>query len=109
MQHMNAEKLLTMKLKDQLKKRIKLSGITASQLSRDSGVPKQSISDWLAGRSPRNLDHLKKVADALSVSVDELCFGADETSRNETPILEALLGDEWLSGVFEVKLRRIKK
>ena len=101
-----------MKLKTQLRTLLKLKGINAAELSRQSGVPKQSISDWLGGTMPRNIAHVKKVADALNVTVDELCFGGKNTDlvpSSQNADLDALLGDQWISGLFEVKLRRVKR
>ena len=59
-----------------LKVYIERSQITAAELARRTGVPKQTISDWLAGTQPRNMVHVKKVADELGVSLTELFFGA---------------------------------
>lgn len=96
-----------MELKAQLKKRLTQKGITASQLARLSNVPKQSISDWLAGAVPRNLSHLKSVATVLGTTVDELCFGVD-TQPHKVSSVDDLIGERWISGVFEVKMRKIR-
>jgi transcriptional regulator with XRE-family HTH domain len=95
-----------MNLKSLLKKQLETKGITASQLSRMSGVPKQSISGWLSGSNPRDIRQLKKAADSLGVTVDQLCFGESlNPSDGEKTCLDS---DKWISGLFEVKLRRIK-
>jgi transcriptional regulator with XRE-family HTH domain len=94
------------KLKLQLKKLLLEKGLTAAQLARISGVPRQSLSDWLGGSRPRNLDHVKKVADALKVSIDELCYG-DSTKIDSPKNLEGSSGDDELTGVFEIRVRRI--
>ena len=101
-----------MRLKDRLKTLLEVRGMTAASLSRLSGVSKQVISLWLSGSSPKKLDQLKRVADALGVTVDELCFGPPSRSANKgdgsinptTPLSTA----EIISGCFEVTIRRIK-
>lgn len=104
--------IAVMNIKNQLRQYLKIRGISAAQLSRLSGVPKQSISDWLSGTSPRNIDHLKKVADVFNISLDELCFGQTnqlEDRPQETLAIDDLIGDQWISGLFEVRLRRVKR
>jgi transcriptional regulator with XRE-family HTH domain len=103
-----------LRLKSQLRAHLEHQGISASQLSRKSGVSKQTISYWLNGGSPRHLEQVKQVANALCTSVDELCFG--EGVSTERPIrkgdsLDMMFGDgsEWLSGLFEIKMRKIKR
>ena len=54
---------------------LQLRGLTVSALSRQTDVPKQTIADWLAGTRPRNMEHVKRVADALGVSIVILFFG----------------------------------
>ncbi len=83
--------------------------LTASQLSRKSGVPKQTISNWLAGQSPKDLTQVKKVATTLGTSVDHLCFGEGIEKSGDAAFLDALSGDSWAGGIFEIKFRRVKK
>ena len=81
-------------LKKQLNGILQNRSLSAAELSRRSGVPKQVLSLWLAGVEPRKLSHLKRVADTLGLSIDELCFG---TATDQ----------EWLEGVFEGRVRKI--
>lgn len=84
--------------------------MTASKLSRKSGVPNATLSDWLAGRKPRNLDQVKKVAEVFGTTIDHLCYGAEAREQKEPTVsLEALIDDKWLEGTFELKIRRVKK
>jgi transcriptional regulator with XRE-family HTH domain len=92
-----------MNLKKQLKLYLANKGLTASELSRISGVPKQSLSDWLAGSSPRDIRTVKKVADALEVTLDHLVFG-----DGVAVLQESVPANEWMSGIYEVKFRKIK-
>jgi transcriptional regulator with XRE-family HTH domain len=49
--------------------------VKANELARATGIARQVISDWMSGTSPRNLTHLKRVADYFDVTIDALCFG----------------------------------
>ena len=101
---------IRMNLKAQLNFYLKNTGMTASALARKAGVPKQSISGWLSGSNPRDVRQVKRVADVLGVTVDNLMFGNGAEHQSErTTELEALLGDQWISGLFEVRFRRIKR
>lgn len=99
-----------MVLKDKLKELLKQQDTTAAQVSRKSGVPKNTISDWLAGNSPRDIRQVKRVADALGVTVDFLCFGGSaKPQADQTKTLTQLLGQDWIEGLFEIKLRQVRK
>lgn len=103
-----------MNLKKQLKNYLQAKKMSASELSRITGVPKQSISDWLAGSNPRDVRLVKKVADVFSVSLDHLFFGDGVEERTDGALLVTVKADdseteEWISGVFEGRIRRIKK
>ncbi len=91
-----------MNLKKQLKLYLQNKDLTASELSRVSGVPKQSLSDWLAGSNPRDIRMVKRVADALQVSLDHLVFGDGVVAEPKTDS-----SNEWMSGVYEVKFRKV--
>lgn len=97
-----------MKLKHQLKYYLNETGMTAAQLARKSGVPKQSLSGWLTGNNPRNVMQVKKVADVLGVSVDNLLFSEGKEKTEKLTSLDSILDDQWVGGFFEVKLRRVK-
>ena len=99
-----------MRLKHQLTFYLARRGMTAAELARKAKVSKQLLSLWLGGSEPRKLNQVKLVADALGVTVDNLCFG-DGIDRDAERVtdLEALLGDGWVGGLFEVRLRRVKK
>lgn len=97
-------------LKKQLANILQHRGMTAAELSRKSGVPKQALSRWLGGQAPKDVTQVKKVADVLGVTLDHLLFGTsvDDDTRKITDI-SSLVGDDWLGGVFELRLRRVKK
>jgi transcriptional regulator with XRE-family HTH domain len=97
-----------MNLKSQLKLYLELKGLTAAELARKSGVSKQVLSLWLGGAKPKNLDQLKSVANALGTTTDHLAWGTGDDQKEKTTLLESLLGDEWLAGKFEIRIRKIK-
>lgn len=100
----------TMNLKKQLNFYLTARGMTAAELSRKSGVSKQVLSLWSSGAKPKNVEQVKKVADVFNVTLDNFLFGiGEDISSAKTNEISALFGEEWVSGVFEVKFRRIKK
>ncbi|TXH50277.1 MAG: XRE family transcriptional regulator [Desulfurellales bacterium] len=94
-----------MKLRQVLRMELERRGWSLAELSRRSRVPKATVADWAAGRQPRDVAALKRVADVLGLTVDELCFG--RTTPAAEPLQEAL-GNGWLTGLFEVRIRRVK-
>src|SRR5690348_16404162 len=97
---------MAMNLRNQLPLYLAHRGMTAAELSRKAAVSKQLISAWLAGTEPKKIEHVHKVARTLGTTVDHLCFGEGVASN---PSFEALAGEEWIEGLFELKLRRVKR
>ena len=98
-----------MNLKKQLRLYLDLRGISAAELSRKTKVSKQVLSLWLSGSKPKNIEQVKNVADVLEVTLDHLLFGSGKHHETEKfKELDALLGNEWIGGTFEIKLRRVK-
>lgn len=52
--------------KEQLKKK----GITSYRVSKDTGIPTATLSDWKNGRSTPKIDKLQKLAEYFNVSVN---------------------------------------
>lgn len=78
---------------------------TLKQISKGTGVSVSTLTDWQTGRSPRDLEKLRRVAHFLGVSLHEILFG-------EPDALEAEVSKEWLveeikKGRFEIILRRV--
>ena len=88
-------------LRQELKRHLKNQSLTASELSRKTGVSKQVISDWLAGVMPRNLMQVKSVSTFLGLPIDTLCFGETVIVNNKSK------STNWISGRFEGKIRVI--
>lgn len=97
-----------MNLKKQLQRYLKKHGMTATQLARKADVPNSCLCDWLSGVSPRNLDNVKKIAEVLAISVDELCFGTDAAvPRVQIHDFCRIINGESLEGVFEIKMKKV--
>ncbi|MBU6155181.1 MAG: helix-turn-helix transcriptional regulator [Bdellovibrionales bacterium] len=94
-----------MNLKSQLRLFLQSRGISASDLARLSGVPKQSISDWLGGTAPRDIQKLKRVADAFGTTIDHLVFGegVPEKPASSPRMLEK---DQWIQVKFEGRIKQ---
>lgn len=109
-QMVQGNKVTGLRLKVELKKRLKARGMTVAHLSRTTGISRRTLNDWLGGSPPRNIADVKKVAQVLGTTVDDLCFAeAISQSELESRTLFALTDEEgWLSGTFEIKLRKVK-
>ena len=84
--------------------------MSASELARKAGVPKQTIHDWLVGKKARDAAQVLSVCRVLGTSMEHLMFGiGDKAEERKTVELETLLGDGWVSGVFEIRMRRVRK
>jgi transcriptional regulator with XRE-family HTH domain len=102
--------IMELNLKKQLRFFLDRREMSAAQLARKAGVPKQSLSGWLGGSKPRDVLQVKKCAEVLGTTLDHLMFGEGENREQEKHTeLNALFGDEWISGLFEVRLRRVKR
>lgn len=76
------------------------------QLSKKSGIPSTTIQNWAEGKPPRDMRQVKSVAEALGMSMDNLCF---EEWNGEGVDPFAGFQDEINAGLFEVVLRRVRK
>lgn len=104
---------IALRLRQNLSSLLKDCGMTAAALARKTGVSKQVLSDWMAGVQPRRLDHLYKVAQALGVSIEALCFSEADGAAIERKLDVrdggAGSGSELteIRGRYEVYMRRI--
>ena len=48
---------------------------TAYQVSKDTGIPQSTLSNWKAGRSNPKVDKLKILADYFNVSIEYFLKG----------------------------------
>jgi transcriptional regulator with XRE-family HTH domain len=73
------------RLRFNLDQLLKQNNLRASDLSKITGIPKQTISEWRSGLVPKSVVALKRVASAFGVSLDELVFRVfgPEASMND--------------------------
>ncbi len=71
-----------MKLERILKDLLSEKDMTVAQLSRATGIARQTLDNWLSGQEPRSLRQVKKVASHFGVPVDYLCFGEREKPKS---------------------------
>ncbi|MFA6236754.1 MAG: helix-turn-helix transcriptional regulator [Bacteriovorax sp.] len=103
---------MTIKLNLTLKRLLKDNDLTASQLSRATKIPVQSIHNWIHGQTPRSFEQIKKIADYFQITVDALVYGDSSPVAPRDTLNSRSIDDfteEINAGVFEVVLRRIKK
>lgn len=84
---------------------LKKHNVTRYQVSKATGVPQSSLSDWSKGKSKPKYDNMKKIADYFGVSVDYL-LGNEEKEKPATGEgngLEDLLKDQFIAFYGEVK------
>ena len=72
------------------------------------------LSDWTAGRQPKDFKKLKSVASFFGTSLHYLLYGCEETHQSPKDVSKThanLNGDLWINGSYEVTLRvsKIKK
>lgn len=92
------------KLKDNLKRLIKENNLNALKLSKATGVPNSTISDWLLGNSPKNIIQVKTIATYFNISIDELIFG--DGSLKKIKSVENIEIELLKFGTFDVFLKR---
>ena len=92
-----------LKVKIILKKLMNENGETLVSISKATGVPKSTISEWLGNRSPNPVQAVK-VANHLGVSLHYLLFGEDDA---QDPI-QKIMKEDFFKGTFEISVKRIK-
>lgn len=103
-----------MRLSEQLKYYLDKLDLSGSQLARKAGIPNATLAEWIRGRQPRNIGNVKSVADFLGTTIDNLLYGTgdgvnDLGEKVTSKALETLMGEEWIGGTFEVRVRRVTK
>ena len=76
---------------------------TLATMSKATGVPKSTISEWLNNRAP-NPTQAVKVADHLGISLHFLLFGKDDAQE---PI-QKIMKEDFFKGTFEISIKRVK-
>jgi transcriptional regulator with XRE-family HTH domain len=108
-----------LKLRKKLAKLLEQHDMSASELSRQTGIAWQVISDWLAGVHPRNLTQLKKIAEIFRTSIESLCFDTEQQihppasprayAQNQEPSISINVADKKFEGRYEIIIKKIDK
>ena len=83
--------------------------MNVSELARATGLSPKTLHNWISNAPPRDLTQVRKVARYFGLSIEELCFGEAETTANEKLGIDGIEDGEWISGVFEIKIRKVKQ
>ena len=67
---------------------LELHGVTSAYVSKQTGIPQSTFSDWKKGKSVPKIDKLTKIAQLFDVSVDWLAYGRDASGVNPTDVLK---------------------
>lgn len=92
-----------LKISSVLKKLMAQDRHTLTSISKATGVPKSTISEWMNNRTPNPIQ-ASKVARHLGVSLHFFLFSEEDS---EEP-LHKLLKEDFFSGTFEVNIKRVK-
>lgn len=87
-----------------LKTLLKMRRMTLKEVSKATGVPSSTLSEWLNNRSPKNPEQTRKVAQYLGVSLHYLLFGEEDSQE---PI-QKILKEDIFQGTFEISIKRVK-
>ena len=60
---------------------LKVSGVTAYAVSKATGIPSSTFSDWKKGKSKPKIEKLQKIAEFFNVSVSDFLEGGDAARR----------------------------
>lgn len=93
---------MSLKIAATLKKLMERNHFSLADISKETGVPKSTISDWLSNRSPNPVQAVK-VAKFFEVSLHYLLFGEEDT---EEPLTK-LIKQDVFTGTFEINIKRI--
>lgn len=96
--------IMETKISDILRERLK--GKNLSQVARDLSINKGLLADWVSARripSLRNIGALKKLADYLGLSLEQLLLGKDSERKI---ISNVIFDDEKRS--YRINIERLK-
>ena len=89
-----------------LQKAIRESRYTLREISESTGVSISTLTDWQSGRTPRDLEKLRRVAHFFGKSFHEILFDQPDPLEGRVPtdwLVQQILKEE-----FEIILRRKK-
>ena len=87
-----------------LKALLKSRNMSVTELSKETGVAKTNIQQWLTGSAP-NIKQVDKVAQFFNMTIDELFFDRKSKSSLEELFTEISVH----TGVYRVEIKKITK
>jgi transcriptional regulator with XRE-family HTH domain len=90
-----------MKISTNLKEYLKKEKLSIHDLSRKVSIPVSTLHGWVNGAAPKSISEVKKVADFLNLTMDELCFNEKAKDLKNTNIKIIIDEQE-----FEIILKR---
>lgn len=90
----------------QLKILLKQQSISVIKLSKATGINAKTLYNYLDGRTPRDLKHVRTLCIYFGVTSDFILFGVLDTNKNTDKKEFKDYSDEINAGVFEVILRK---
>lgn len=82
---------------------LKTHNVTRYQVSKATGVPQSSLSDWSKGKSKPKYENMKRIADYFGVSVDYLLGNEEKPAAPKDSELDELVKDELVGFYGDVK------
>lgn len=79
---------------------LKTHNVTRYQVSKATGVPQSSLSDWSKGKSKPKYENMKRIADYFGVSVDYLLGNEEKPAAQKD---SELVKDELMGFYGDVK------
>lgn len=91
---------------ENLKNLMSLRNLTVAKLARDLKIPQKTVYDWCGsgGRTPRDLELIKRLATYLDCSTHALLFGEEDPRSTLSNILDKT---EIHTGVYEVTVKKV--
>jgi transcriptional regulator with XRE-family HTH domain len=84
-----------------LRRYLDRNGLSLKEFSAKLGVPASTIHGWVNDVPPRNIIMLKKIADLMKCSIDQLCFEESFNSDHIQPDLYIVFGNSKYKVVLE--------
>lgn len=82
-------------------------GFKDSDVSKETGIPPSTFSDWKSGRSKPKDDKLRKIAKVLGVSVEYLMTGEEKQgyylNEETAKLAQEMYEDEDMRSLFDMK------
>ena len=83
---------------------LKEKKMSLRELAKASGVPASNLTEWSGNRVPKNPLQVRRVAEALGVTMHFLLFGEVDSQE---PI-QKILKEDWFQGTFEITVKKVK-